>query len=274
MWDGGRAILFYIFAALASIFVGIILQDSLGFYVSVLVSELLVFLLIPLGLSRLFDTGWKEWIRQPHLSAFFWIWSVVTVISFAVVQSNLPVLFDRLYPIPRLEFEFLRRYLTADTPLGWLMVFLVGALVPAVCEEVTFRGLIQTGLRRSYGARHAVVWSGFLFALLHLNPWNFLGLWFLGVFLGYLRERTGSIRPAIILHMLNNAFALIVFSLQDEETWMHPPEFISWWYTLVAGAVLIGALIGLHRLGEPPNDATAVPGDVLPTSDDRPQLHD
>lgn len=272
MWDGGRAILFFIFAALASVFVGVILQESLGFYLSVLLSELLVFLLVPFGLSRLFDTGWREWMRQPPASVLFWIWSIVTVVSFAVVQSNLPVLFDRLYPIPRLEFEFLRQYLTADTPLDWLVIFLIGALVPSICEEITFRGLIQTGLRRSYGARHAVVWSGFLFALLHLNPWNFVGLWFFGVFLGYLRERTGSIRPAIILHMLNNTFALVVFSLQDEETWMRPPEFIPWWYTIVAGAVLIVALVSLHRLGEPPMDASPISGDFRPSADDYTQV--
>jgi len=268
MWDGGRAILFYIFAALASVFVGIILQEPLGFYISVLTSELLVFLLIPFGLSRLFDTGWNEWMRRPQVNTLFWVWSIVTVVSFAVVQSNLPVLFDRLYPIPRLEFEFLRQYLTADNPLDWLVVFLVGAVVPSICEEITFRGLIQTGLKRSYGARHAVVWTGFLFALLHLNPWNFLGLWLFGVFLGYLRERSGSIRPAIILHMLNNTFALIVFSFQDEEMWMHPPEFIPWWYTILAGVLLVFALVNLHRQGEPPMDAPEVTGSLAPTADD------
>ncbi len=270
-WDGGRAILFFIFAALASISVGIILQDVLGFYLSVLTSELLVFLLIPFGLSRLFDTGWLRWTRRPRLTAPFWIWATVVVISFAVVQSNLPVLFDRLYPIPKLEFEFLRQYLSADNPVDWLIIFVVAALVPAICEEITFRGLIQTGLRRSYGARHAVVWTGFLFALLHLNPWNFLGLWFLGVFLGYLRERTGSIRPAIILHMINNTLALVVFSFQDEDMWLNPPEFIPWRYTIIAGVVLIFAVVQLHRQGESFKNAPP-PSELPPAIDDYSQL--
>lgn len=271
-WDGGRAILFFIFAALASIFAGILLQDVLGFYLSVLTSELLVFLLIPFGLSRLFDTEWGEWTSRPHLSAPFWIWAIVTVVSFAVVQSNLPVLFDRLYPIPRLEFEFLREYLSADNPLDWVIIFVVAALVPAICEELTFRGLIQTGLKRSYGARHAVVWTGFLFALLHLNPWNFLGLWFLGVFLGYLRERTGSIRPAIMLHMINNTLALVVFSFQDEDMWLNPPEFIPWEYTIIAGAVLVFALVQLHRLGEVSTHAPEAPSGLPPGIDDYSQF--
>ena len=249
-WDGGRAILFFIFAALVSILAGILLQESLGFYISVLASELIVFGLIPFALSRIFDTGWMEWMRKPVLGAPFWLWAISGVVAFAVVQSNLPVLFDRLVPIPKLQLEFLRRHLTADNPLDWLLVFTVGALVPGVCEEITFRGLIQTGLRRSYGPRHAVVWTGFLFAMLHLNPWNFLGLWFFGSFLGYLTERTGSVIPAIILHLLNNTFALIVFSLQTEETWASPPEFIPWYYTIIGGVVLVFALWRLHRLGE------------------------
>jgi hypothetical protein len=266
-WDGGRAILFFIFAALASVFVGILLQESLGFYVSVLVSELLVFGLLPFSLTRLFDTGWGEWTQRPVLSPPFWIWGITTVIAFAVVQSNLPVLFDRIEPIPRVQLELFQQYLSADNPIDWLIVFVVGALVPGICEEITFRGLIQTGLRRSFGTRHAVVWTGFLFALLHLNPWNFLGLWFFGVFLGYLTERTGSIRPAIILHLLNNTFALIVFSVQGEETWAKPPEFIPWGYTVLAGIVLVFALMRLHRSAE---RQTEMPSEAPPEQDRRP----
>jgi membrane protease YdiL (CAAX protease family) len=108
--------------------------------------------------------------------------------------------------------------------------------------------VIQAGLRDTYGQRQAVIWTGFLFALLHLNPWNFLGLWSFGCLLGYITERTGSIRPAIVLHMLKNTKALLVFAVQGRSQWDERPEFIPWYWTLLAGAVLIFSIRELHRL--------------------------
>ena len=108
--------------------------------------------------------------------------------------------------------------------------------------------MIQSGLRISFGPRHAIIWSGCLFALLHLNPWNFLGLWFFGCLLGYMTEQTGSVRPAILMHLLNNAFALTAFSVQGKEQWEERPEFIPWYFTVAAGIVLIYALLRMHRI--------------------------
>ncbi|HUU45152.1 MAG TPA: CPBP family intramembrane glutamic endopeptidase, partial [Acidobacteriota bacterium] len=102
-------------------------------------------------------------------------------------------------------------------------------------------------LRNTFGPRHAVVWTGFLFALLHLNLWNFPGLWAFGCLLGYITERSGSIRPAILIHLLNNTLALAVFAFQSPEDWALPLEFVSWYWSLIAGAALLVALLRLHR---------------------------
>jgi len=268
-WDGGRAILYFILAAFSSLLISVLFLEPLGFHGSVIVSEVLVFGVIPLVLSAFFATGWRQWFAKPAVPHLLWPWALVAVLSFVVAQNNLLVLFDRLYPIPTSQLEFFRKYLAADSPSGLLGVLCVAALVPAVFEEVAFRGLIQSGLRLSYGPRHAVVWTGFLFATLHMNPWNFISLWSLGCFLGYVTERTHSIRPAIFLHLVNNSFALVLLFLQRREGWDTRPEFIPWYWSVLAGAVMVFALWRVHRLTErvEPLTASAQPGNPARPAD-------
>ena len=250
-WDGGRAILFYIFTAVTSLLLGALLFLPVGFYGAVLISEILAFGLIPFALSYVFDTGWSDWLGPATIGRAFWPLALLAVASFTVAQSNLPVLIDRFFPIPEGQLLVFEQYLTAESPWQLIGIFIVAAIVPAICEEIAFRGVIQRGLRNTYGARHAVVWTGLLFAVLHLNPWNFIGLWSLGCLLGYVTERVGSIRPAILLHMLNNAFALAVFYVQGRGAWEERPEFIAWYWTVLAGIILILSLYWLHKSTEP-----------------------
>jgi membrane protease YdiL (CAAX protease family) len=247
-WDGGHSLLFFVLSALASLIAALALVNVSGFYGSVVISEVAVFALIPFLLRRLFDTGWRTWTRRPAVSGEFWLWCTAAVVSFAVVQSNLPVLLDRMWPIPQEQFEFFKKNLAAGSVSEFLMLLLVAAVVPGICEELAFRGLIQTGLRRSFGTNHAIVWGGAMFALLHLNPWNFIGLWTFGALLGYLRERTGSVYPSIAAHIANNSLALVVFALQRPEDWETRPEFLPWYVVLPAGLLLVYSLIQLHRV--------------------------
>jgi membrane protease YdiL (CAAX protease family) len=258
VWDGGRAILFYVLSALSSLLLGVLLLGPFGFYGSVALTEILGFAVAPYIVSRWFDTGWSRWISPARVPMAFWVWSATAVLAFAIVQSNLPVLFDRFYPIPPTQLDFYRRYLAANSPGELALFLLVAAIIPAICEEITFRGVIQSGLRHTFGPKHAVVWSGFLFALLHLNPWNFLGLWTFGCLLGYLTERCGSIYPAVVVHALNNALALVVFAAQTPAQWENPLELLPWRVTVPAGLVLVVSVWKLHRVPVKPTHAESV----------------
>jgi membrane protease YdiL (CAAX protease family) len=247
-WDGGHALLYFVCSALFTLLAALALIGPFGFYGSVIASEVAIFVLIPLLLRRHFDTGWESWTRRADVGSAFWLWCLIAVVSFAIVQSNLPVLLDRIWPIPTEQFEFYREHLSAGDPVQFLLLLLTAAIVPGICEELAFRGLIHTGLRRSFGTNHAIIWGGAMFALLHLNPWNFIGLWSFGSLLGFLRERTGSVYPSIAAHVINNSFALAVFSLQQPEDWELPPEFLPWYAVLPAGVLLVYAVWRLFRL--------------------------
>lgn len=94
-----------------------------------------------------------------------------------------------------------------------LVSFLNLCLVPAVLEELFFRGALQ-GLLRPCGSSAAIFGPALLFALLHLNLAQGITAFVCGVFLGWLTERTGSILPGMLLHLVNNTIAFGVAYLQ------------------------------------------------------------
>ncbi|MEO5338284.1 MAG: CPBP family intramembrane metalloprotease [Magnetospirillum sp. WYHS-4] len=89
------------------------------------------------------------------------------------------------------------------------MVLAAGLLVPAA-EEMAFRGILYPWLRGRYGAALAIVGSALLFGLCHLQPDLALRAAVLGVVLAWVRERSGSLWPAIAAHAVNNSLAVIV----------------------------------------------------------------
>lgn len=95
-----------------------------------------------------------------------------------------------------------------------LVVNFIGlCVVPAILEELLFRGALQ-GLMRPCGSAAAIFAPALLFALLHMDLAQGITAFVCGVFLGWLAERTGSILPGMLLHFVNNTIAFIVAYLQ------------------------------------------------------------
>jgi sodium transport system permease protein len=121
-------------------------------------------------------------------------------------SPNLKALIEQYQPF----MEWLRTVgQEGDKPaIGAWQALLVFAWLPAVCEELTFRGFILTGLQRRFRPRTAVLLSSFLFSLLQMNVFQFVPTFILGVVLGYLTTRCGSILPAMLFHLLYNTLLL------------------------------------------------------------------
>jgi membrane protease YdiL (CAAX protease family) len=87
----------------------------------------------------------------------------------------------------------------------WGLVLL--AVLPGICEELLFRGAVLALLRKGMGAPWAVVLQAALFALAHLYGFRFLPTFAVGLATGWLVWRTGSLIPAMLLHILHNGIA-------------------------------------------------------------------
>lgn len=102
-----------------------------------------------------------------------------------------------------------------------LMQFLALCVMPAIAEELLFRGAFQ-GLMRPCGSAAAIFAPALLFGVLHLDLAQGLTAFACGVFLGWLAERSGSILPGMLLHLVNNALAFLTIYL-----WYYAPAEVS-----------------------------------------------
>jgi membrane protease YdiL (CAAX protease family) len=99
---------------------------------------------------------------------------------------------------------------------GWWGAFMKVAVVAPIVEELIFRGLILKGFRRNYNPLKAVFMSALLFALFHLNLWQFPATFVLGLLLGWIMIRTNNILLAIIGHSINNLLVLLSITYWEE----------------------------------------------------------
>ena len=109
------------------------------------------------------------------------------------------------------------KMLNVDTIGGLLLNLLVIALIPAVGEELTFRGVLQQGLMRRVKSPHvAILLSAAIFSFIHFQFYGFLPRMFLGILLGYMFYITGSLWASIAMHFVNNGTAVVVYYLNHK----------------------------------------------------------
>ncbi len=107
------------------------------------------------------------------------------------------------------------------------VVLLTGALAPAIAEEFFFRGFVLSAFRSKLSGFRSVLLSSLLFGLFHviagsvLSIEKFLPTIILGLAIGYVAIRTGSLLPGILLHALHNGlvFSMSRFTEQDLAKW-------------------------------------------------------
>lgn len=133
-----------------------------------------------------------------------------------------------------------------------------------ILEELLMRGIILDGLLKKYSPVKAIVLSSFLFGLIHLNPWQFVGAFFFGAFVGWIYYRTHNLLITILLHAINNGTAFVSGLVMDKETATQPlVEFYGGWLNtiLITFVAILVAAASIYFLWNefkktPPEDAT------------------
>lgn len=137
-----------------------------------------------------------------------------------------------------------------DTIGGLLLNLLVIALIPAVGEEMTFRGVLQQSLTRRMNPHIAIILSAAIFSFFHFQFYGFLPRLFLGILLGYMFYITGSLWTSILMHFVNNGAAVTLYYLdnigviEDAEHW---GETQNVWLIVASAVVTLGLIIWSWR---------------------------
>lgn len=103
-------------------------------------------------------------------------------------------------------------FLRADTPYELLFNLFLIAVIPAIGEELLFRGVVQRLFSEWTGNRHAGIWiAAIIFSAMHLQFYGFIPRTMLGVLFGYLLVWSGRMWVPILAHFINNAAAVVVY---------------------------------------------------------------
>ena len=122
-----------------------------------------------------------------------------------------------------------------DAPV-WITLISVSIFAP-LFEEWLCRGVILRGLLQKTHPVSAILVSAVFFAMLHMNPWQALPAFILGALFGYIYYKTGSLKLTMLMHCVNNTFAVVfskIPSLENAEgfadvmsTWAYVCIFIA-----------------------------------------------
>lgn len=154
-----------------------------------------------------------------------WIAVLVGVPSGLLAASGLFRLVNYFIPIsPKLMQQFDEAVIPPGMGLVQLMFFI--SIMPALFEEITFRGLLLHGLRRRFHPAMTILLVGVVFGLFHVALFRFAPTALLGVILAAIVLLTRSIFPAMLWHGLSNACSLLAFKLRLPLTELDPLSYL------------------------------------------------
>lgn len=144
----------------------------------------------------------------------FKLFNLLIIPSMVIVFSGLQyflneinIHFEKVLPPPAWFMELFSRLFDSDLGV-WGGILRIVIIAPIV-EELIFRGVIMAGFSRIYHPVFAIFFSALLFALFHLNPWQFPATFALGLILGWIRIRTGSVLACIAGHAIHNGLVFL-----------------------------------------------------------------
>ena len=136
---------------------------------------------------------------------------------------------------------------TGDLIIGLIVI----ALLPAIGEELVFRGMFQNEFFRGTGNIHVSIWmSAIIFSAIHFQFYGFLPRLLLGALFGYLYYWSGTLLVPMFAHFFNNAFGVIMIYLYRQEiTELNVEENVAapLQYVILNAALTVGLLYYIWR---------------------------
>ncbi|GAA4003728.1 hypothetical protein GCM10022408_14160 [Hymenobacter fastidiosus] len=185
-----------------------------------------------LALVSLMGYRWADYFTPRRPVSWLWLLAAATVVLASIpfmsglvewnAKAHFPAFLQDLEAQAReleTRAQVLTKFLTHfNTTARFLVGVLVIAVVPAISEELVFRGIIQRNLVQWFGSRHVGVWlAAAIFSAIHFQFFGFVPRFVLGLILGYLYEWSGNILVPMAAHFTQNAFQLALLYVQQRE---------------------------------------------------------
>ncbi len=170
----------------------------------------------------------EEFNFRTKPSLYVWAMTIVLVLFFIpfngkVIEWNAAMKFPDVLSDLELwmrgkedQMENLTKFLTSFDTFGQLSIALiVVVLLPALGEEMLFRGIIQRKFSDVMNIHVAIWLSAAIFSAIHFQFYGFLPRMLLGALFGYLYYWSGNLWVAVLAHFVNNGFVLIMIFLYN-----------------------------------------------------------
>ena len=191
----------------------------------------IIFILVPtLVLIRFASTNQQEFLRLKMPSVPGILVSLVGIFSLQQMLQIYLIYQERIPLPPEVQsimekfkemFEAVYKQLVSTNSIPELLwVIIIVALIPAIAEEFLFRGLVQRSFEKGLTPMRGVIATGLIFGAYHMNPFSFIPLAVIGIYLGFLTMRSGSIWVSVVTHFFNNAFACLALYLNLKDDYV------------------------------------------------------
>jgi len=183
--------------------------------------------------ARLTNRPWKALYSLGPFPKSYCLPSLLAGFGLCILLSELA----SFIPMPPFIEEFFLKLLQGNRFFAFLGV----CLVAPIMEELFFRGFVLRSFLERYSLPKAVIVSSFLFAVFHLNPWQAIVAFGIGLLNAWLVLRTGSVVPGMLVHFATNfTSAFLLFALAalfgfSPEDLVHHDHFP--WQILAVGIV-------------------------------------
>ena len=250
----GNAVLFAAVLLVLTFYGSALFERRMGVAALILGSQLGFFLVPSLLWCRLFRAPLAETLQLRWPTARGWL---ATVLLAAGGWSVGAVVWEQLlrFPGARAYSDWLGELLGKQGQLGLGAALVLVGLLPAVAEEVTFRGVVLAGLRRSGSRWIAVVGSALVFGLFHINPYHVVAASVVGLLLAWVALESGSIVPGMLIHLVNNGAQVLLERVPDLAAQLRSPLVLA----LALGSTALGASLVRGSRRRPPGPAQASP---------------
>ena len=154
----------------------------------------------------------NEVFKFNKVSTFLWISVIIFSFGLIIIISELDNLLNFIFPMPDFFRGIFEIFMSEQ--IFVIAIIFVG-IIPALFEELFFRGFILDGLSQNYSKRKAIIISALLFGLIHLNPWQFFTGFIIGLIVAWICIETKSILLCIYIHLFNNVMYTLTVRYRD-----------------------------------------------------------
>ena len=150
------------------------------------------------------------------------------------------------------EAEWLtKQFMSVTTVSGLLVNLFLMAVLPALSEEITFRGVLQRLLSPKHSTlnSHLSIWlTAIIFSAIHMQFYGFVPRMLMGALFGYMLVWTGSLWVPMLMHFVNNGMAVLLYFMASRAGWdMDKVDAIGAGNTLWLGIVsVVLTVVGIY----------------------------